>query len=106
VVVVELDVEVVGGGFGCVVVVVVVEWVVAVDEVVAVVTVAVAVVAVGVLTVRQSLTASSWTVEAPWLRLARNVLLTVSGRFATTVPKPWLADAAAPQLCADTAEEI
>jgi hypothetical protein len=85
--------------------------VVAVDcVVVAVVAVAVvAVVAVGVVgvvLVEQSLLARLLTVEAPWLRLARSVVFTVWGRFATALPKFWLADAAAPQLWAPMAELI
>jgi hypothetical protein len=97
-------VVVVGGGLECVVVVVVVDWVV--EEVVAVAVVAVAVGVVGVVVVRQSLAARSLIVEAPWFRFARRVVLTVWGSPATALPKFWLAEAAALQLWAATAELI
>lgn len=94
-------VVVVGGGCVVVVVLVVEDWVVAV---VAVAVVAVAVGVVGVVVVRQSLEARSLIVEAPWFRLARNVVFTVWGRLATALPKFWLALTAAPQLRDATAE--
>jgi hypothetical protein len=96
-------VEVVGG-----LVLLVVDWVVVVEAVVDVVTVCVGVVVTaGVLVVWwQSFWASSWTVEAPWMRLLRRVALTDAGRLPT-VPASAAAAVEAPlQLPAPTAEEI
>jgi hypothetical protein len=81
---------------------------VVVVRLVVVVVVVVLVVVVGVeavLAVRQFCWASWPTVEAPWARSSRSVVLTVEGRFATAWSRPWLALEAASQRPAATAEE-
>jgi hypothetical protein len=57
-----------------------------------------------VVVVRQPVAASSPTVLAPWMRLARRVGLTDAGRFPTAWLKPETAVAAEGQLPALTAE--
>jgi hypothetical protein len=73
--------------------------------VVGVVAVVVVGVVVRVLVVRQSTDASRLTVEAPWFRSWRRLVLIVDGRFETALIRPWLALLAAPQLPDATAEE-
>jgi hypothetical protein len=100
-------VSVVVVGVVCVVVVGVVVVVVGVVVVVVVgVVVVVAVLLVGVVVLVvwwQSLAASVLTVDAPWLRLARSVLLTVPGRLLTALLNACEAFEAAPQLPEPTA---